>query len=361
MPRRCITLLLVALLAGCERSEQTSAEPAGFAGLGAAAEDFAEVVPGQPLRFPEDHGPHPQYRIEWWYLTANLTDADGKDWGIQWTLFRQAMTPQDLEAAADGWNSTQVWLAHAAVTHADGHRHADRLARGGVGHAGVTSEPFRAWIDDWTLHGSGNERLSPLQLSAGGDDFGYELQFESPLPMVPQGEQGYSVKSEAGQASWYLSQPFYQVSGEIEWGGERFAVQGQGWLDREWSSQPLAADQQGWDWFSLHLDSGEKLMLFRLRHYDGGHYYSGTWISAEGTPTPLRPEQISMQPLNRVRVAGRQLATQWQLDVPDHGLAVSTEALNPQSWMATGIEYWEGPIRFSGSHSGVGYLEMTGY
>ena len=354
-----VGLAACALLVACE--QPPPAEPAGFAGLGDSGEGFAEVRPGTELRFPADHGAHPDYRIEWWYLTANLEDAEGRDWGIQWTLFRQALRPQDQAGAEDGWHSQQVWLGHAAVTNADSHAYAERLARGGVGHAGVTPEPFAAWIDDWQLQGEGNERLSPLSLEASGDDFAYRLRFTSDLPMVPQGQQGYSVKSTAGQASMYVSQPFYQVRGEIDWQGETFNVSGQGWLDREWSSQPLAADQDGWDWFSLHLDSGEKLMLFRLRHSDGEHYYSGTWIQSDGQPQPLQPEQISMQPLRTSRVAGQDTPTSWQLQVPDIGLEVTTDAINPQSWMGTQIAYWEGPIRFSGSHTGVGYLEMTGY
>ena len=354
-----IGLTACLFLAACE--QPTPAEPAGFAGLGERGEGFAAVRPETGLRFPADHGAHPDYRIEWWYLTANLEDAQGRDWGIQWTLFRQALRPQDQAAANDGWHSQQVWLGHAAVTNADNHLYAERLARGGVGHAGVSAAPFAAWIDDWQLQGEGNERLSPLHLEASGEQFAYRLNFTSEQPMVPQGNQGYSIKSAAGQASMYVSQPFYQVRGEIEWQGETFVVTGQGWLDREWSSQPLAADQDGWDWFSLHLDSGEKLMLFRLRHRDGEHYYSGTWIQADGQPQPLQPEQINMQPLRTTRVAGQDTPTSWQLQVPDIGLEVTTDAINPHSWMGTQIAYWEGPIRFSGSHTGVGYLEMTGY
>lgn len=357
--RKAFILCLLASLAGCDN---TSAPPAsGFAGLGAAAEGFTQVQPGAGIRLPEDHGAHPDYRIEWWYVTANLTDEQGKRWGAQWTLFRQALTPQSAEQAADGWQSEQVWLGHAALTQADGHLHADRLARGGVGQAGVTIEPFEAWIDHWAIRGEANQRLSPLQVSASGEGFSYQLQLKSELPMVLQGEEGYSRKSEGDQASWYMSQPFYQVQGDIQWQGQTHRVTGQAWLDREWSSQPLAADQQGWDWFSLHMDSGDKLMLFRLRSDDDSHYYSGTWITAAGDATPLRPEQISMQPLNQVKVAQREVPTRWRLLVPSQQLDITTQALNDQAWMGTGIPYWEGPVEFSGSHQGLGYLEMTGY
>src|SRR5207302_100635 len=144
----------------------------GFAGLGMNGGGFASVIPGKTFAFPADHGPHPDYRIEWWYVTTNLMDAAGIAYGAQWTLFRQAML---------------------------------------------------------------------------------------------QGDGGYSKKSERGQASYYYSQPYFKVAGSITIDDKPAQVTGRAWMDREWSSQPLTSDQTGWDWLSLHLNEGEKLMLFRLR------------------------------------------------------------------------------------------------
>lgn len=357
-PRWMLALVLI-LLTGCD-DKQPSA-PTGFAGLGTEAEGFSPVVRGEVLQFPDDFAAHPDYRIEWWYVTANLEDEQGKPWGVQWTLFRQAMTAQDAEQAENGWQSAQVWLGHAALSHAGGHLHDDRLARGGVGQAGISLGPLRAWIDDWSLAGDVNAAFSPLQVRAAGEGFSYQLQLHSELPLVLHGDKGFSPKSDRGQASWYYSQPFFEVKGEIEWQGERHQVSGNAWLDREWSSQPLASDQQGWDWFSLHLQDGNKLMLFRLRSDDGSHFYSGTWISAKGIAEPLEPEEIRMTPQQESDVAGRRLPTRWRLQVPGKRLDVVAQALNEQAWMGTGIPYWEGPISISGSHDGVGYLEMTGY
>ena len=176
-----------------------------------------------------------------------------------------------------------------------------------------------------------------------------------------QGVQGFSQKSGQGQASYYYSQPFFQAEGSLLVDGKRHAVTGQAWLDREWSSQPLAPDQQGWDWFSLHLQSGEKLMLFQVRQADGAHYRAGTWIHADGRTEPLRQADIQMQPVRFSRVAGRRLPTAWSLRIAAKDFAIDTTPLQERAWMATRFPYWEGPIRFSGSHPGVGYLEMTGY
>jgi predicted secreted hydrolase len=333
----------------------------GFAGLGEDAGGFAQVVPGKPLVFPADHGAHPDFRIEWWYVTANLKDAEGASYGVQWTLFRQANKPGDSER---GWGSRQLWMGHAAVTSAATHRFAERFARGGVGQAGVEAAPFKAWIDNWqmrTLAPDVPQTFVPLELTASAKDFSYVLRLDSDRPVVLQGDAGYSRKSEQGQASYYYSQPYLRVSGSLVLDGKTIAVTGQGWIDREWSSQPLNADQTGWDWFSLHLASGEKLMLFRLRHADGKHFFAGNWIGRDGRSEALAPNAIAMTPTALTRIAGRDMPTAWKLSIPSRGLEIATAPLNPQSWMDARFKYWEGPVQVAGSHTGEGYLEMTGY
>ncbi|MDI6837149.1 MAG: lipocalin-like domain-containing protein [Rhizobiaceae bacterium] len=355
--RAYLLLLVLSVIAAVPASPQAQ----GFAGLGTQAEGFAVPERGVPLAFPRDHGAHPDYRIEWWYLTANLKSADGRSFGLQWTLFRSALEP-------GGKDASQIWMGHAAVTSAERHLVAERLARGGTGQAGVTLEPFSAWIDEWKMESrvseealaAGADPLTKLALGASGKDFRYLMELEAKGPLVLQGDHGYSVKSAEGQASYYYSQPFYTISGTLVLPEGEVAVTGEAWLDREWSSQPLSAGQTGWDWFSLHLGSGEKLMAFRLRG-DGEGYISGTWIAADGRPTPLRSSDLVVTPLDTARVAGHTLPVRWRVEVPGHGVDVTTEALNDDAWMAVSFPYWEGPIRVSGSHEGAGYLEMTGY
>lgn len=333
----------------------TAAQPQSYAGLGTEAEGFAIPQPSTQLSFPADHGPHPDFRIEWWYLTANLEGSDGADYGIQWTLFRSALAPGE----ADGWQSPQIWMAHAAVTSQDQHLFAERIARGGVGQAGVRAAPFEAWIDDWQMRSTG-ETLENISLSAAGNGFSYDLNLTADGPLVLHGDAGYSVKSAGGQASHYYSQPHYQISGTLELQQGPVKVTGHGWLDREWSSQPLAEDQSGWDWFSLSFDSGGKLMGFVLRG-ESGDFTSGTWISPDGTAEPLAPGAFQAAPLEYSDVEGRKIPTRWQTSLLEKGVSVEVQALNPQSWMGTSFSYWEGPVTVTGSHSGTGYLEMTGY
>lgn len=329
----------------------TSAVAQGFAGLGTEAEGFAIPDPGYRFDFPQDHGPHPDYRIEWWYLTATLQGEDGRDYGVQWTLFRTAMHPGE----AEGWDSPQIWMGHAAVTSADEHLFAERLSRGGIGQAGVISEPFHAFIDDWRMEG-----IDRMRVTARGAEFAYDLELVADGPLVLQGESGYSVKSPDGQASHYYSQPFYRVSGVLDLPGGSVNVSGQGWLDREWSSQPLSEDQLGWDWFSLQFEDGARLMGFGLRGPETV-FTSATWIEADGATTAFADGALRLTPLNRALVAGRNIPVEWRVELPARGVDVEVEALNPGAWMGVSFPYWEGPIRVRGSHEGRGYLEMTGY
>jgi predicted secreted hydrolase len=333
----------------------------GFAGLGETADGFAAVVPGKRFAFPADHGPHPEFRIEWWYVTANLLDSRGAAYGAQWTLFRQAARPG---AALEGWANQQLWMGHAAITRADTHRASETFARGGIGQAGVEATPFQAFIDAWQMRGLDafdDGRIAPLELKASAADFGYALRLDAGRPLVLQGDAGYSRKSERGQASYYYSQPFFKAAGSVTIDDKPIDVTGQAWMDREWSSQPLASDQTGWDWFSLHLNSGEKLMLYRLREKNGQSNLFGNFIAPEGRSIEIAAADNSITPTALTDIEGRKVPTAWRVVIPAHGLAIETTPLNARSWMGTSFAYWEGPITFAGSHSGVGYLELTGY
>ena len=269
-------------------------------------------------------------------------------------MFRSALAPEEGEA----WDSPQIWFAHAAVTTPEAHHVAERIARGGIGQAGVVVDPFEAWIDDWQMTGPD---FDTLRLTATGADFAYDMALRAEGPLIFQGDRGYSVKSEQGQASYYYSQPFFAIEGTLALPGGDVEVRGNAWLDREWSSQPLADNQTGWDWFSLSFDGGEKMMGFRLRQTDGADFTAGTWISPDGATEAFANGVFGAAPLETSDVAGRQIPTRWRVRVPQKGVDITVTALNPNAWMDVNVPYWEGPVTVSGSHSGRGYLEMTGY
>ena len=363
------------LLTACGAREPPAA-PGGLAVLAAGSEGFAQAAPGRPLRFPADHGAHPNFRIEWWYLTANLEDAAGRRFGVQWTLFRSAQRPDGEDSTAlNPWQDPQVYMAHFAITTETDHHSFQRYARGGahagLARAGVSAEPFRAWLDDWSLasartDASASAAWLPLQLRARQDGFAAALRLDSRRPLVLQGDRGFSRKHPNGGGSYYYSQPFLDAEGALTIDGRTIGVTGQAWLDREWSSQFLQADQSGWDWFALHLDSGEKLMLFRLRAAAGGaaDFRHGVLIAPDGTRRQLAPEAIHFEALARDRVAGRDLPVRWRITLEEPQRSLEVAALHPRQWMEVDFGYWEGYVTAHGNspgESGHGYLEMVGY
>ena len=319
----------------------------GFAGLGETADGFAVPTAGYDFTFPADHGAHPEFRIEWWYVTANLAGPDGTQYGAQWTVFRNALEPE----MGTGWGAPQIWLGHAALTTPTDHYFAERFGRSGIGQAGAKDTALDVWIDEW--------ELTDNHMTAQGADWAYDLKLQFDGPLVFHGDNGLSVKSSAGQASYYYSQPYIRVSGSIFADGAEIPVTGQAWMDREWSSQPLASDQSGWDWFSLSFDTGDKLMGFQLRGTDT--YTSASWISADGGVTAYSDGAFLAEPITVHETAGVTLPVEWRVTLPLQGVDVIVNAINPDAYLPVSVPYWEGPVTVTGSHGGVGYLEMTGY
>jgi len=359
--------LAALLVGGCGPAPPAGGE-SDLALLAQAADGFTQARPGLRLKFPRDHGAHPEFRIEWWYLTANLEDPRGLSYGAQWTLFRFAVQPADGQSTAAAWQSGQLFMAHLGITTPEGHFAAQRYARGGdhggIAQAGVRTGPFAAWLDDWALVSTSSEWL-PRQVRARQDRFAIDLSLEATGPLVLQGDSGFSQKHPNGGGSYYYSQPFLAVTGTLQLDGQTVPVSGQGWLDREWSSQFLQADQGGWDWFALHLDSGEKLMVFRLRQRgDRGDYRHGVLISPAGDKRVLDSSLIGLEVREEANVRGRRLPLHWRIDLPEIGRTLEVDAQHPEQWMDVDFPYWEGVVSARGSgpgSSGKGYLELTGY
>ncbi len=308
------------------------------------------------LKFPHDHGAHKNFKLEWWYLTANLSSETLGELGIQWTLFKNEFVPYNKEKS---WNLNSFWMGHSAITTQKHHFFEERFAREGMGLAGVSLSPFKAWIDNWVFTGDNN--LTKLVIKSNGENFSYNLELQTHYNPILQGENGFSIKSAEGNASHYYSQPFYTVTGWVEIDGLKEKVQGHGWLDREWSSDLLGETQLGWDWFSIHLGSGNKLMLFQVRDESGNNFVSGSWIDKEGEKEILSEKKVVVKSLKSKSYKWGEIPISWQIDIPEKALKIIITPLNKSSFMETLIHYWEGPVKISGSDTGVGYLEMTGY
>ncbi|MCE9788356.1 lipocalin-like domain-containing protein [Shewanella chilikensis] len=378
-------LLGGAVLSGCDKAHQDQAQQQDSRAMsrvmGTASEGYAKVEPGAALQFPKDHLPHPRFRQEWWYLTANLTTQSGEPLGLQWTQFRIALSPDEPESSSP-WATNQLYMAHSALSFQHSHQSAERWARGALAatqdkaahpqgaqdktQAGAMGLPLRVWLDNWRWQSQAasgpNSGLFPASLQVSEEDFAFELQLDSQAELQIQGDKGFSRKNAAGTvASYYYSQPFIRVKGKVRHKEQWLQVSGNAWLDREWSSEFLSRGQQGWDWFALRLDDGSALMLFQLREQENKAFFSGKRMYPDGSGHPLALDNISLSVKDWQQTASGRYPVAWQLELPGESLSLTLEALNPNAAMNLSIPYWEGPITIKGTQTGVGYMELTGY
>jgi len=331
------------------------------------------------FNFPEDHGAHPGYRTEWWYYTGHLTAATGERFGFQLTFFRRQLRPSDTlrdwPEPASAWRTNQIYLAHAALTDLSARRHvmAERMSREALGMAGAVMDAkgTRIYLNDWETV------IAPTghTLRMTDEAFDLALTLAPTKGPIPHGDSGYSRKgADPQQASCYYSFPRMTASGRVRIGENEYAVTGQGWMDHEFSTAPLAEGVTGWDWFSLQLDDQRELMIYLLR-LDTGEMHpasSGTLIGPEGQVTHLTQMDFQAQVTRRWTspATGATYPLGWELTLPGHGLKLAlTASLDDQEMIttgSTGVTYWEGSLSVNGRSGGMavagrGYMELTGY
>ena len=325
----------------------------------------------RPFTFPADHGPHPDFKQEWWYFTGNLRSAEGRRFGFQLTFFRIALAPQPIERPSN-WGTRQIYMAHFALTDAAGERFFsfERFSRAAVELAGAELGPVKIWLETWQARGA-EQGLFPLQLKAAEDEVTIDLTLEQGKSLVLQGEKGLSQKSaEAGNASYYYSFTRLPARGTITIGGEDFAVEGSAWLDREWSTSALAPDQVGWDWFALQFADGRDLMYYRLRGEEGGTdpASQGILVAPDGTAQKLAAGDVELEVLETWRSPDSDAVypVSWRLHIPARQIDLEIRPLIPNQELQTTLRYWEGAVSVTGRDAeekinGWGYVELTGY
>ncbi len=377
-------LLLVAVLVGVgqwylagQASDYIATEPRLSLGqaLGGELAGFARADRPREFRFPDDHGPHPTYRTEWWYYTGNLKSAEGRHFGFQLTFFRTALNaPPDQAGRASAWGTQDVYMAHFALSDVATQRfHAfQRLSRAALGLAGASAAPFRVWLEDWSVTGeTAVGRPVSMRLSAAEQDVALDLRLVSDKPIVLHGQNGLSQKGAAtGQASYYYSFTRLRSAGIIRLGDDEFQVQGLSWMDREWSTSVLSEAIQGWDWFAIQLTNGQELMVYQIRQQAGDIHSrsSGTLVAADGTTQTLTSKDFQIEVLQTWQspADGTVYPAQWRLRIPSEAIDLTITPYLADQEMHTLIRYWEGAVRAQGtaqgrSLAGDGYVELTGY
>ena len=359
-------LLMLALLSTPVAADETPSQLAGLLGADDAS-GFTKAVEPRQFSFPEDHGPHPDFRNEWWYVTGNLDSEDGRRFGYELTIFRFALQP-GADALSKNWQTRQVYIAHFAVTDPDEERFlmAEKSARGAAGLAGARTAPFAVWLDDWTFA----DDDGVWRLRASDSAMAIDVTLNALKPPVLNGDAGLSQKSsEPGNASYYYTISRLATEGTLRIGSESFAVSGLSWLDREWSTSALSGEQIGWDWFALQLDDDSELMFYNLRLKDGSQdpNSAGTFVASDGTSTYLASADVRLNETDRWESpAGGVYPSAWRIVVPGMGLNLDVTPIMADQELFTIVRYWEGAVdvtgtRFGDAISGRGYVELTGY
>lgn len=382
MMHQAVLVVSVLLVSACDArvSGDTAHTPAGsvsatrFAGVleDDGRGEFSYARAPRSFAFPADHGPHPEFRHEWWYVTGNLEAPDAARFGFEMTFFRLALAaPAIAENGASKWRTRQMYAAHFAITDVErGAFHfGERFSRDALGLAGAGGSPLRVWLNGWSLE-LADEHDLPWRLVARDGPYALDLELRPTLAPVLNGAAGLSRKSaQTDAASYYYSIPRLSVSGHIQRERESFEVSGTAWFDREWGSDALAPGQEGWDWFALQLNDGSALMFYALRRRDGSRdpQSAGTWIDSEGTQRLLSTDDVLIEVDDRWQSPrGGKYPARWQLRVPDLDLKLDIRPVLADQELNTTPRYWEGAVDVGGTRAGVsltgrGYVELTGY
>ncbi|OGA40145.1 MAG: hydrolase [Betaproteobacteria bacterium RIFCSPLOWO2_12_FULL_62_13] len=356
---------MAGLLAAPKVFSQITPDQSRLISHASSVTQFAPVVPGYVIRFPHDEGSHPDFRLEWWYVTGWLNPAAARPFGFQITFFRAR--PELKQDNPSAFTPRQIMIAHAALSDPDHGRliHAQRAARAGFELAGSDEGRTRVWIDDWSLEQGGNAYYARMR----AHEFQFEFTFTPTQPPLLQGDNGLSRKGPAPQsASYYYSLPHLKVSGTLTRDGKPRAVTGSAWLDHEWSSSYMAKEAVGWDWTGINLADGAALMAFRMRDKNGGSFWAGgAYRRPDGSIRVFSPDEVRFTPRREWRSArtGTSYPVSWLVNAGDLELAIDPlmEDQENDTRGSTGTIYWEGAVRAlrGGKPVGQGYLELTGY
>ena len=452
-----IFLVLVAVcftLSACTENPKDENEtlgtstPNGFFGNMQSSDSFTPVQRDYIVELPRDHKSHPDFQLEWWYLTFVLSTEEGQEFGLQYTLFRfntgldapqstKANAKKSAEGSAESsashssednlhtnanshiarnWSDGQQWMGHASLHTAEQHYFEERFASGGVGNAYVNQQPFTTVIDDWVwkaaqaevqtgaeskamfpsvltfafgqssthhpvkingkIPATAADSLSELNDTPGVSAVKVSINLNTSGPFIKQGDNGYSIKTQDERLrSYYYSQPFINAEGTLNIEGNSVKVTGKGWFDHEWTSHLANSEAMGWDWFSLHLDDGSKLMAFRMhamnenmKNSTSKHseiFTTASYIAKNGTKETIEQANVSITPTAYETInegeSPRSVPTAWRIQIPEKDIDLFIRPFKENQWNNSLFPYYEGRVEIKGSHSGSGFMELTGY
>lgn len=335
---------------------------------------YKRVTAPRKFIFPDDYGPHPEYKTEWWYFTGNMESADGHHFGYQLTIFRTAIAPDTVHGTSP-WRSSQVYMGHFTVTDAGENKFFsfERFSRGAEKLAGASASPFRVWLENWEIAETDSKEsngIPVLHLKAEQSGISIELALRSLKPVVLQGDRGLSQKGpERGNASYYYSLTRLETEGTVKTKDGSFSVKGSSWMDREWSTSALSRNQAGWDWFSLQLNNSKEIMYYQMRLKNGtaDRFSNGLIVNEDGSPVSVSKDQVRLEVTGQWKSPfGGEYPSGWKLSVPEKNIFLEIIPYVKQQELNVSVRYWEGAVKIKGTWSnkpveGSGYVELTGY
>lgn len=335
---------------------------------------YKRAINPRKFIFPEDYGPHPGYKTEWWYFTGNLQSEDGHHFGYQLTIFRTAISHDSLKGSSP-WRSSQVYMGHFTLTDIENDRfyNFERFSRGAESLAGAAAHPFRVWLEDWEIKeikGEESNGIPVLHLKAEEKGISIEFTLKSMKPVVLQGDQGLSRKGpERGDASYYYSLTRLETEGRVAINKAGFNIKGFSWMDREWSTSALSRSQAGWDWFSLQLNNSKEIMYYQMRLKSGeaDKFSQGLVVNEDGHTEPVKKEDVKIEVLGKwTSPLGGEYPSGWKLSIPSKGIYLEIIPYVRNQELNVSVRYWEGAVKIKGTWNsrpveGTGYVELTGY
>ena len=377
MGKGCLlTLLLAALVFPGALASGPPEGQTTFRGI----KEYREISPGDIPGLPRAFYYQKEYKIQWWYFTGHLFDDRGREFGYELAFFVFGIQKRHYRSQ---FGVDNIYVSHFAVSDLGQKKFyfTGTADAGAFGLTGAGGNLLHVWVDNASLQGS-PERMhlrasgnagspeSPTTFQ-GVNNSALNLVLSPEKPLVLNGEHGYSRKSALSpyQASFYFSYTRLKTEGTLTIGGTAFPVKGQSWFDREISSRGLAANQLGWDWFSIQLRDRREIMLYLLRNKDGliGPFSSGTFVYSDGRYRHLQKDDFSVTVLSyyHSQKTGARYPAQWAIRIPSEEVALKiTPLMEDQECIATattGNRYWEGTCRVEGSAEGRAYVELTGY
>jgi predicted secreted hydrolase len=334
--------------------------------LNSNTESFAEADPNRPLRFPEDHGAHSEFRTETWYFNGSLLAEPNRSFGFQLTFFRRALAERKPQIDS-AWAANQVYRAHLAVTDARQQQFyaAERYSRAALDLAGAQTQPVKVWLENWQMQVTEDTTGPQFTLTAADDDMALELNLNARKAAI----NGLAISGGTPPFQAYLV-PRLSAAGELKIKGESFKVTGTAWLDHAWGLVPLGSGQLALNRFIIQLDDNREIMILQTRRRDGSgqSLNSGVLINTDGSTKQLRRRDIELEATDdwQSEHTGIRYPVSWHLAIAGEQLQLTIEPLNEDQELDLSLRYWAGTVTITGRWQGQpitgnGHIELSGY